>query len=100
MLTKQSPLITDSDFRKDISYHKEQERKLKNKLFKEEKKVEEKLLLIENFINRNQELDIEQLIESIISKGWITKGNLTKSQLYENTKDLVEDYLVIEAEEE
>jgi hypothetical protein len=89
-----------TDYRKDISKYKDLEAKLLKQLVREENKLDENLDKIQNFISRNKELDIEQLVEVVISKCWVTKDKLTQQQLYLSTKDLINDYLVIEAIED
>ena len=90
-----------TDYRKDISYYKELENRLIKTLVKEETKLDKTLETIKEYIEANSNLEVEQLIEVIIYRGWVTKDKLTRHQLYESTKALVEDYLaevlVIEA---
>lgn len=90
-----------TDYRKDISYFKEAEVRLVKNLLKEETKLDKQLETIKEYIEANSNLELEQLIEVIIYRGWVTKDKLTRHQLYESTKALVEDYLaevlVIEA---
>lgn len=82
-----------TDFRADISFYKRKQEKLETKLLNELKKLDKTLDEIRKFINKHRHLDIEQLIEVIIFKGLVTKDKLTKFQLYESTKALVEDFL-------
>lgn len=90
-----------TDYRKDISYFKEAEVRLLRTLVKEETKLDKQLEAIKEYIENNKNLELEQLVEVIIYRGWVTKDKLTRHQLYESTKALVEDYLaevlVIEA---
>ena len=90
-----------TDYRKDISYYKELENRLVKTLVKEETKLDKTLETIKEYIENNKNLELEQLVEVIIYRGWVTKDKLTRHQLYESTKALVEDYLaevlVIEA---
>lgn len=88
------------DYRKDISYYKQLEEKINKQVIKEQNKLDEALYKIELVIKANSNLDIEQLVEIIIYRGLVTRDRLTKQQLYESTKSLVQDYLddlVIEA---
>lgn len=82
-----------TDFRKDIRYFKEQEQRLLRRLIKEQNKLDKSLELIKQYIEANKHLDIEQLVEEIIYRGWVTKDKMKSSKLYESTKDLVEDFL-------
>lgn len=89
-----------TDYRKDISYYKQLEEKINKQVIKEQNKLDEALDKIKLVIKANSNLDIEQLVEIIIYRGLVTKDKLTKQQLYESTKSLVQDYLddlVIEA---
>jgi len=82
-----------TDFRKDISYYKEVELRLEKKITREENKLDKALEIIQKYVEANRNLDIEQLVEIIIYRGWVTKDKLTRQKLYESTRALVEDYL-------
>lgn len=92
-VTQDTPKITRSDFRKDISFYKQQTSRLEKRLLKEQTKYEDNLEKIQSYINKNKNLDIEQLVEMVIVKGWVTKDKLTKQQLYSCTKDLILDFI-------
>lgn len=82
-----------SDYRKDISANKNIEQRLNKQVLKEQHKLDEALDKIEKYILSNVQLDIEQLVDNIIYRSWVTKDKLTKQQLYESTKALVIDIL-------
>lgn len=82
-----------SNFKSDNSYYKKQEEIKERKQGNETKRIDTNLLKIEKYLSKNSNLDINVLIKVLINRQLVTKDKLTKEQLFNSTKELIEEML-------
>lgn len=82
-----------TNFKSDNSYYKRQEEIKERKKVNEAKRIDTNLLKIRRFLSKNSNLDINVLIKVLINRQLVTKDKLTKEQLFNSTKKLIEEML-------
>ena len=82
-----------TNFKSDNSYYKKQLEIKERKQVNELKRIDTNLLKIRKYLSKNSNLDINVLIKVLINRQLVTKDKLTKEQLFNSTKDLIEEML-------
>ena len=82
-----------TNFKSDSSYYKKQLEIKERKQVNELKRIDTNLLKIRKYLSKNSNLDINVLIKVLINRQLVTKDKLTKEQLFNSTKDLIEEML-------
>ena len=82
-----------TNFKSDNSYYKKQLEIKERKQVNELKRIDTNLLKIRRYLSKNSNLDINVLIKVLINRQLVTKDKLTKEQLFNSTRDLIEEML-------
>ena len=82
-----------TNFKSDSSYYKKQEEIKERKQGNETKRIDTNLLKIRKYLSKNSNLDINVLIKVLINRQLVTKDKLTKEQLFNSTRELIEEML-------
>ena len=82
-----------TNFKSDITYFKNKLEVKERKIDNETKRVDNNLLKIKIYLSKNSNLDINVLIKVLINRQLVTKDKLTKEQLFNSTKELIEEML-------
>ena len=82
-----------TNFKSDSSYYKKQLEIKERKQVNELKRIDTNLLKIRKYLSKNSNLDINVLIKVLINRQLVTKDKLTKEQLFNSTRDLIEEML-------
>ena len=82
-----------TNFKSDSSYYKKQLEIKERKQVNELKRIDTNLLKIRRYLSKNSNLDINVLIKVLINRQLVTKDKLTKEQLLNSTRELIEEML-------
>ena len=82
-----------TNFKSDSSYYKKQLEIKERKQVNELKRIDTNLLKIRKYLSKNSNLDINVLIKVLINRQLVTKDKLTKEQLFNSTRELIEEML-------
>lgn len=83
-----------TNFRSDVTSNKRKESREEKAIEAENKRIDTSLSKIKKLVMMNRGIDASKLVKIVIHRGLVTKDKLTTQQLYNSTKEIIEDILL------